>query len=157
MNHAKTSSGVNGFSKKQAPDSKIRSSSCNWASRIRTYKMTESESAALPFGYSPLFEAVSICRLRIEIIVHQSGKSKHFFKNILSGFYHRVLSGVRQRRSKGSARSLSPFAGQNAESLSPDSRAVSLPPCIGVEQQEHGIEFQPAGQHVKHEDILGNK
>ncbi len=30
----------------------------NWASRIRTYKMTESESAALPFGYSPLFAAV---------------------------------------------------------------------------------------------------
>jgi len=89
--------------------------------------------------------------------VHQSGKSKHFFKNILSGFYHWFLSSVRQRRSKGSARSLSPFAGQKAESLNPDSRAVSLPPCIGVEQQEHGIELQPAGQHVKHEDILGSK
>ena len=46
------------ITKKRASDITVRSSfSRNWASRIRTYKMTESESAALPFGYSPIFTA----------------------------------------------------------------------------------------------------
>ena len=30
-------------------------SQASWASRIRTYEMTESESVALPLGYSPMY------------------------------------------------------------------------------------------------------
>lgn len=45
--------GTGFFPQKKSLIKIIRDFSSSWASRIRTYKMTESESAALPFGYSP--------------------------------------------------------------------------------------------------------
>ena len=39
---------------KRLPSRKMKASKCSRARRIRTFKMTESESAALPFGYSPI-------------------------------------------------------------------------------------------------------
>ena len=50
------------------------------ARRIRTFKMTESESAALPFGYSPINICKRhICRLRIMIIEDGLRFGKSFF------------------------------------------------------------------------------
>ena len=73
----------------------------SWASRIRTCKMTESESAALPFGYSPMCSQSAVCRLRIEIIVHDLQKSKHFFNIFLFLLSLRLLFRPARKRETG--------------------------------------------------------
>ena len=66
--------------KKKASISKDESLKLSRARRIRTFKMTESESAALPFGYSPMNLCKRhICRLRIMIIEDDSRFCKSFF------------------------------------------------------------------------------
>lgn len=53
----------------------------NSATRIRTWKMLESESSALPFGDSPLLSTD-------DIILQQFEKSKHFFKKITKSYLY---------------------------------------------------------------------
>ena len=53
----------------------------SWATRIRTLKMLESESSALPFGDSPLLSTD-------DIILQQFEKSKHFFKKITKSYLY---------------------------------------------------------------------
>ena len=48
----------------------------SWATRIRTLKMLESESSALPFGDSPLLSTD-------DIILQGFEKSKHFFQKFV--------------------------------------------------------------------------
>ena len=51
----------------------------SWATRIRTLKMTESESVALPFGDSPLFIFAALTATA-KIIIHIIPvEVKHFF------------------------------------------------------------------------------
>ena len=66
---------------KRLPSPKMEASIWSRARRIRTFKMTESESAALPFGYSPMDLCKRhICRLRIMIIEDDSRFCKSFFQ-----------------------------------------------------------------------------
>ena len=63
----------------------------SWATRIRTLKMTESESVALPFGDGPIFIKIPqsvLCRLR-NLLYHIDGFRQGFF-SIFCNFLNKM-------------------------------------------------------------------
>ena len=116
------------------------------ARRIRTFKMTESESAALPFGYSPMDLCKRhICRLRIMIIEDDSRFCKSFFQKFSGPAKRRP--GIQQKKRRRALKS--PSGSRNS--------ILRVLPHSGCQQHQHGIQLEAACKHIEHEDILGDR
>ncbi len=76
--------------------------SSNWATRIRTLKMTESESVALPFGDSPkvfflstvaiIYHTFELCKHFLQKITYFFTRNRSYKKKVKIGKYHFTFS-----------------------------------------------------------------
>ena len=124
----------------------MKASILSRARRIRTFKMTESESAALPFGYSPMDLCKRhICRLRIMIIEDDSRFCKPFFKKVFQPVLRRIPYSKKAPEEPFS----DPSGSRNL--------ILRVLPHCRCQQHQHRIQFETACKHIKHKDILGDR